>query len=124
MKAMGAATASSGAIGLYHVENLTPDAVDNGRDLLVKDYQTYVIDDKEIEPGAQQLPEPVAQKRQEAESGLYRLPPQHLSGNGQAGAPAILDALKKRGLRRRSRFLLTYVLRDRGPGSPVLPSTL
>ncbi len=49
MKAMGAATASNGAIGLYHVENLTPDALDNGRDLLVKDYQTYIIDDKEIE---------------------------------------------------------------------------
>ena len=46
---MGAATASNGAIGLYHVENLTPDALDKGRDLLVKDYQTYVIDDAEIE---------------------------------------------------------------------------
>ncbi|MBQ0816978.1 MAG: DUF521 domain-containing protein [Methyloceanibacter sp.] len=49
LKAMGAATASNGAIGLYHVENLTPDALDKGRDLLVKDYQTYVIDDAEIE---------------------------------------------------------------------------
>ena len=47
LKAMGSATASSGAVGLYHVEGVTPDAKEKGRDLLVKDYQTYVIDDKE-----------------------------------------------------------------------------
>jgi predicted aconitase len=47
LKAMGSATASSGAIGLYHVENITPEAVDQGRDLLIDDYQTYVIDDDE-----------------------------------------------------------------------------
>ncbi|MGK7896391.1 MAG: aconitase X [Xenococcus sp. (in: cyanobacteria)] len=47
LKAMGSATASSGAVGLYHVEGVTPDAKKNGRDLLVKDYQTYVIDDAE-----------------------------------------------------------------------------
>ena len=44
---MGSATASAGAVGLYHVEGVTPDAKEKGRDLLVKDYQTYVIDDKE-----------------------------------------------------------------------------
>ena len=49
LKAMGAATASSGAVGLYHVENLTPDAVQHGRKLLAEGYQTYVVDDKEIE---------------------------------------------------------------------------
>jgi hypothetical protein len=49
LKAMGAATASTGAVGLYHVEGLTPDALDKGRDLLAKGYQTYVIDDAEIE---------------------------------------------------------------------------
>ena len=47
LKAMGSATASSGAVGLYHVEGVTPDAREKGRDLLVEDYQTYVIDDKE-----------------------------------------------------------------------------
>jgi hypothetical protein len=49
LKDMGAATATNGAVGLYHVENITPDAIDQGRDLLVKDYQTYVIDDAELE---------------------------------------------------------------------------
>ena len=47
LKAMGSATAASGAVGLYHVENLTPDAKDKGRDLLAEGYQTYVYDDAE-----------------------------------------------------------------------------
>ena len=42
-------TASSGAVGLYHVENVTPEAQEHGRKLLVEDYQTYVIDDAEID---------------------------------------------------------------------------
>jgi predicted aconitase len=49
LKDMGAATATNGAVGLYHVENITPDAIKQGRDLLVKDYQTYVIDDAELD---------------------------------------------------------------------------
>ncbi|MFS0824733.1 aconitase X [Bacillus sp. 1P02SD] len=48
LKDMGAATASNGAVGLYHIENVTPEAVDQGRDLLVEGYQTYVIDDEEL----------------------------------------------------------------------------
>ena len=47
LKKMGSATASSGAVGLYHVENLTPDAKQKGRKLLKDGYQTYVFDDKE-----------------------------------------------------------------------------
>ena len=47
LKAMGSATAASGAVGLYHVEGLTPDAKEKGRDLLVEGYQTYVYDDAE-----------------------------------------------------------------------------
>jgi predicted aconitase len=47
LKAMGSATASSGAVGLYHVENVTPEAIEQGRDLLIEDYKTYVIDDAE-----------------------------------------------------------------------------
>jgi predicted aconitase len=47
LKAMGSATASSGAVGLYHVESVTPDAKDKGRDLLIEGYQTYVYDDAE-----------------------------------------------------------------------------
>jgi predicted aconitase len=47
LKAMGSATASSGAVGLYHVEGVTPDAKEKGEKLLAKGYETYVIDDKE-----------------------------------------------------------------------------
>lgn len=49
LKAMGSATASAGAVGLYHVEGVTPDAKEKGRGLLTADYQTYVIDDAEAE---------------------------------------------------------------------------
>ena len=48
LKHMGSATASSGAVGLYHVENVTPEAIEQGRKLLGDDYQTYVIDDAEL----------------------------------------------------------------------------
>ena len=46
---MGAACATYGAVGLYHVENITPEAIDMSRDLLIPDYTTYVIDDQELQ---------------------------------------------------------------------------
>jgi Uncharacterized conserved protein len=49
LKDMGAASASNGAVGLYHVEGITPEALEQKRDLLNKDYNTYVIDDRELE---------------------------------------------------------------------------
>ena len=49
LKDFGAATASNGAVGLYHIEHLTPEAKDQGRDLLLPDAQVYVIDDAELE---------------------------------------------------------------------------
>lgn len=49
LKDMGAATASNGAVGLYHVENLTPEAKELGEKLLKKDVKTYVIDDAELQ---------------------------------------------------------------------------
>ena len=49
LKDFGAATASNGAVGLYHIENLTPEAVKTGRGLLTSGYKTYVIDDAELE---------------------------------------------------------------------------
>ena len=49
LKDFGAATASNGAVGLYHVEHLTPEAKEQGRDLLLPDAQVYVIDDAELE---------------------------------------------------------------------------
>lgn len=49
LKDFGAATASNGAVGLYHVEGITPEAVEAGRALLAEDVKTYVIDDAELE---------------------------------------------------------------------------
>jgi len=49
LKDFGAATASNGAVGLYHVDKLTPEAVEQGESLLCEDYKEYVIDDAELE---------------------------------------------------------------------------
>lgn len=49
LKDMGAATASNGAVGLYHVENLTPEAVEMGDKIINEDAKVYVIDDAELE---------------------------------------------------------------------------
>ena len=48
LKDFGAATASNGAVGLYHIENLTPEAVEQGRALVKDGAQVYVIDDAEL----------------------------------------------------------------------------
>lgn len=49
LKDMGAACASNGAVGLFHAENITPEAKEEGRKLLVEDYKTYIIDDEELD---------------------------------------------------------------------------
>jgi predicted aconitase len=49
LKDFGAATASNGAVGLYHVEGLTPEAVEEKEALLVESPKEYVIDDAELE---------------------------------------------------------------------------
>lgn len=49
LKDFGAATASNGAVGLYHIANLTPEAVEQGESLIKEGAQVYVIDDAELE---------------------------------------------------------------------------
>ena len=49
LKDFGAASASNGAIGLYHIDKLTPEAKELGEKLITKNAKTYVIDDEEIE---------------------------------------------------------------------------
>lgn len=48
LKDFGAATASNGAVGLYHVEGITPEAVLQGRALVREDAKVYVVDDAEL----------------------------------------------------------------------------
>lgn len=49
LKDFGAATASNGAVGLYHIAGLTPEAKELGESLIKEDAQVYVIDDAELE---------------------------------------------------------------------------
>ena len=49
LKDFGAATASNGAVGLYHIDKLTPEAREMSASLINDDAQIYVIDDKELE---------------------------------------------------------------------------
>ena len=49
LKDFGAATASNGAVGLYHIENLTPEAKEQGAALIKEGAKVYVIDDAELQ---------------------------------------------------------------------------
>ena len=49
LKDFGAATASNGAVGLYHIDGLTPEAVELGDTLIAEGAEVYVIDDAELE---------------------------------------------------------------------------
>ena len=49
LKDFGAATASNGAVGLYHIEHLTPEAKEQGAGLVAGGAKVYVIDDAELE---------------------------------------------------------------------------
>ena len=49
LKDFGAATASNGAVGLYHIENLTPEAIEFGPEIVKEDAKEYIIDDAELE---------------------------------------------------------------------------
>ena len=56
LKDFGAATASNGAVGLYHIENLTPEVVELGTDLIAEGAKEYIIDDAELERVQREYP--------------------------------------------------------------------
>jgi predicted aconitase len=49
LKDFGAATASNGAVGLYHIANLTPEAKEQGEALIAEGAREYIIDDAELQ---------------------------------------------------------------------------
>ena len=49
LKDFGAATASNGAVGLYHIDNLTPEAKKLGKKLLKENVKEYVITDETLQ---------------------------------------------------------------------------
>ncbi len=77
LKDFGAATASNGAVGLYHVENITPEAVEQGEKLIKKDAQVYVIDDAELKRVYDSYP--VIWKNKEAKPKLCFMGCPHMS---------------------------------------------
>lgn len=79
LKDFGAATASNGAVGLYHVEGITPEAIRQGRDLIREGAKTYVIDDAELERVYKSYP--VIWKHKEADPKLCFIGCPHMSLN-------------------------------------------
>lgn len=79
LKDFGAATASNGAVGLYHIDKITPEAVEQGESLLVPDYKEYVIDDAELERVYKSYP--VMWKEPDKEGNLVFIGCPHLSMN-------------------------------------------
>ena len=79
LKDFGAATASNGAVGLYHVEHLTPEAVELGDTLIKEDARVYVIDDAELQRVYDSYP--VVWKKKDAKPKLCFMGCPHMSLN-------------------------------------------
>lgn len=77
LKDFGAATASNGAVGLYHIDKLTPEAVEQGESLILPDAKEYIIDDEELERVYGSYP--VMWKKPDAKPGLCFIGCPHLS---------------------------------------------
>ena len=99
LKDFGAATASNGAVGLYHIENLTPEAKDAGTALICEDAKTYVIDDAELERIKKNYP--VIWKNKDARPKLCFIGCPHLSYQQLLDwTDAVYDALRANGKQR------------------------
>lgn len=77
LKDFGAATASNGAVGLYHIDNLTPEAKEQGQSLIAEGAQVYVIDDAELQRVRESYP--VVWKKPDAQPKLCFVGCPHLS---------------------------------------------
>lgn len=77
LKDFGAATASNGAVGLYHIDKLTPEAKEQGEALVKEDAKVYVIDDAELERVKNNYP--VIWKNKDAKPKLCFLGCPHMS---------------------------------------------
>ncbi len=77
LKDFGAATASNGAVGLYHIDGLTPEAKDLGRSLIKEDAKEYVITDEVLQEVYDSYP--VVWKNKEAKPKLCFMGCPHMS---------------------------------------------
>jgi predicted aconitase len=101
LKDMGAAAASNGAVGLCHVENITPEAIEFKRGLLKAKCRTYVIDDAELERVRQSYP--VIWKKPQARPRLAFIGCPHLSRQQIAAWAKNIDSGLKRAQKQRVR---------------------
>ncbi len=111
LKDFGAATASNGAVGLYHIDGLTPEAVELGEKLIAEGAKEYIIDDAELERVQKNYP--VIWKKPDAAPKLCFIGCPHLSlqqlkdwtdnieselkrkGNVKVSVPTVLTAAPK-----------------------------
>ncbi len=115
LKKMGSATAAAGAVGLYHVENVTPDAKQKGRKLLMEGYQTYVIDDAEQERVLASFPVE-AEGRPEKPTVCFIGCPHNTYHELVTWGKNVTEAVEKRGLKKSAIPTLLFcatVVRDR-----------
>lgn len=77
LKDFGAATASNGAVGLYHIAGLTPEAAEQGEKLIAPGSKTYVIDDAELERVKKSYP--MMWKKEDAKPKLCFMGCPHMS---------------------------------------------
>ncbi len=99
LKDFGAATASNGAVGLYHVAGLTPEAVDLGESLIADGAQVYVIDDAELDRVKNSYP--VMWKDKNATPKLCFVGCPHLThAQLKEWTDNVCEGLKKSGLKR------------------------
>ncbi len=95
LKDFGAATASNGAVGLYHIDKLTPEAVEQGETLIREGAEIYVIDDAELERVYRNYP--VIWKKPDAKPQLAFIGCPHLSLQQlKDWAIAVDDELRKK----------------------------
>ncbi|WP_026652108.1 aconitase X [Butyrivibrio proteoclasticus] len=83
LKNFGAASASNGAVGLYHIDGLTPEAAELGDKLIAPDAKTYVIDDEEIQRVIDSYP--IIWKNKDAKPKMCFIGCPHLSTNELKG---------------------------------------
>jgi predicted aconitase len=96
LKDFGAATASNGAVGLYHIENLTPEAVEMGEKLIAEGAREYIIDDAELERVKNEYP--VIWKNPDAKPKLCFIGCPHLSLEQlKSWTDNVCEGLKKSG---------------------------
>lgn len=97
LKDFGAATASNGAVGLYHIENLTPEAVEQGEGIVAEGAKVYVVDDAELERVKNSYP--VMWKDKNAKPKLCFVGCPHLSYNQLIEwTDKVAEGLKENGL--------------------------